>query len=114
MVERTARISEEIKKELSVMMREQIKDPRLPELVSILKVETTRDLRYAKVFVSVYGDESKKKDAADALKSASGFMRRELGKCIKLHYTPELIFVIDSTIENGIRMSKLIDETMKK
>jgi ribosome-binding factor A len=105
MVERTARISEEIKKEISLIIRDQLKDPRLPELISIMKVETTRDLRYAKVFVSVYGDDAQKKSAAEALKSASGFIR---------HYTPELIFVIDTTIENGIRMSKLIDETMKK
>jgi ribosome-binding factor A len=95
MVNRTARISEEIKRELSGLVG-RLKDPRLPEFVSILSVEVTKDLRYAKVAVSVLGDEKRKKDAADALRSASGFLRRELGRSLSIRMIPELVFRIDS------------------
>ncbi len=111
-MDRTDRISEEIKKELSNIIRDSIKDPRLPDFVSITAVRVTRDLRYAKVYVSIYGDEEKKKDAITALTSASGFIRREIGQRISLRYTPEIQFKLDESIEHGIHISKLIEETM--
>src|SRR5512137_2947901 len=113
MVNRTARISEEIKRDLSAIIKDHIKDPRLPEFISIIAVDTTKDLRYAKVYVSVLGDDKQKKEAAEALRSAAGFLRRELGKTLTVRMIPELIFKIDSSIEESIRMSSLIDKTIK-
>jgi len=111
-MERTDRIAEEIKKEVSRLIRESIKDPRLPEFVSVTAVKVTRDLRYARVYVSIYGDEEKKKAAIAALTSASGFIRREIGQRISLRYTPEIQFRLDESIEYGMHITKLIEETM--
>lgn len=101
-----------MKRELSQIIREEIKDPRLPEFVSVTGVQVTRDLKYAKIYVSVLGDEDKKQGAIAALTRASGFIRHEIGQRIKLRYTPELHFRLDESIEHGIQLSKLIDETM--
>lgn len=114
MFKRTNRISEEIKKEISNIIRDDLKDPRLPELLSVLSVNVTNDLRYAKVYVSIFGSEDEKKGAIAALKSAAGFVRREVGKRVQLRYTPEIQFELDNSIEHGIYMSKLIDETLKE
>lgn len=111
-MDRTDRISEEIKKELSDLMRHHIKDPRLPEFVSITAVRVTKDLRYAKVYVSVLGDEEKKKGAISALSHAAGFIRHEIGQRINLRYTPEFTFKLDDSIEQGMYLSKLIEETV--
>lgn len=113
MVNRTARLSEEIKKEMSMIIHNELKDPRLPKVVSILAVNVTKDLRYAKVFVSVFGTEEEKKDALIALKSAAGFIRREIGHRIEIRYSPEIQFELDNSIEHGIAMTKLINDTMK-
>lgn len=111
-MDRTERISEEVKKELSDLIQNHIKDPRLPDFVSVTAVRVTKDLRYAKAYVSVLGDESKKKGAIDALRSASGYIRHEIGKRINLRYTPEFRFELDDSIEHGMYLSKLIDETV--
>jgi len=111
-MERTDRISEEIKKEVSQIIRENIKDPRLPEFVSVTAVTVTKDIRYARVYVSIYGDQEKKKAAMAALTSAAGFIRREIGQRISLRYTPEIQFRLDESIEHGMHISKLIEETM--
>jgi ribosome-binding factor A len=113
-MERTDKIAEEIKKELSGLLRNNIKDPRLPEFVSVTAVKVTRDLRYAKVYISVLGDEEKKKSALAVLKSASGFIRREIGQKLNIRYTPEFTFKLDDSIEYGIYLSKLIDKTVGK
>ncbi|MFA6308537.1 MAG: 30S ribosome-binding factor RbfA [Clostridia bacterium] len=114
MKDRTNRIAEEMKKEISNIIQNDIKDPRLPKLVSIMAVNVTRDLRYAKVFVSVLGSEEEKKEALKGLKSAAGFIRREVGHRMDIRYSPELLFEIDSSIERGAYMSKLINDTMQK
>ncbi|NLO38394.1 MAG: 30S ribosome-binding factor RbfA [Ruminiclostridium sp.] len=111
-MDRTDRIAGEMKKEIADLISNTIKDPRLPELVSITAVRVTKDLRYAKVFVSVYGDDQQKKDALQALKHAAGFVRREIGQRIQLRYTPEILFVLDDSIEYGMHISNLIDKTM--
>jgi len=111
-MERTDRLSEEIKKELSDLIRNQIKDPRLPELVSITAVRVTKDLRYAKVYVSVFGDDDKKNGALAALKHAAGFIRHEIGQRINIRYIPEFTFILDNSIEKGMYLSKLIDDTI--
>lgn len=111
MVNRTDRISEEVKRELSNIIRDDLKDPRLPALISITSVNVTRDLRYAKIYISVLGSEEEKKAALQGLKSAAGFIRREIGHRIQLRYTPEFQFEIDNSIEHGAYITDLIKKT---
>jgi len=112
-MDRLLRISEEIKRELGYLLANELKDPRLPEFTSITHVKVTKDLRYATVYVSVLGSEEDRKNALEALKSASGFIRREIGHRISLRYTPEFRFEIDRSIERGIHISSLIDKTLE-
>lgn len=107
---RVYRISEEYKREISDIIRNDIKDPRIAEFTSVMSVEVTRDLKYAKVYISVLGDEKKRAETLEGLRSAAGFVRREMGKRVKLRYTPEIVFEPDNSIEHGIYISKLIDE----
>jgi len=113
MVDRINRISEEMKKIISEIILTELKDPRLPQMVSITSVNVTKDLKYAKVYVSVLGSDEEKNNAIQALKSASGYIRREVGHRIKIRYTPEIIFELDNSIEHGDYISRLIDKTMK-
>ena len=104
---RIGRINEEIQKELSSLFRT-LKDPRVQGgMVTITHVDTTSDLRYAKVFVSVL-DKAQEKDVVKGLKSAAGYLRRELGAAIKLRYTPELQFVADDSIEQGAHILQML------
>lgn len=107
---RIIKINEEIKHELSAIIREGLKDPRVDTLVSIIHVDTTPDLKHCKINVSTLGDEHKQQETIEGLKNSSGFIRRELAHRINLRNTPELHFVIDHSIEYGVKMSKLIDE----
>jgi len=113
MVERINRISEEVKREVSNIIRNEIKDPRLPSMVSVVSANVTKDLRYAKIYVSVLGTDEEKKNAMEALKSAAGFIRREVGRRVQLRYTPEMHFELDTSIEHGVYITKLINETVK-
>ena len=105
---RINRINEEIQRELSDLFR-QLKDPRVSQvgMVSITRVDTTGDLRYARVYVSVL-DKSREKDVLKGLKSASGFLRRELGRTLQLRYTPELQFIGDDSIQHGARILEML------
>ncbi|MBQ9492905.1 MAG: 30S ribosome-binding factor RbfA [Oscillibacter sp.] len=105
---RIGRINEEIQRELSALIR-QLKDPRVNTvgMVSVTRVDTSADLRYAKVYVSVL-DKSREKDALKGLKSASGFLRRELGRALRLRYTPELQFVGDDSILHGAQVLEIL------
>ncbi|AUS96025.1 ribosome-binding factor A [Clostridium thermosuccinogenes] len=113
MVDRINRISEEVKREVSNIIRNEIKDPRLPSMVSVVSANVTKDLRYAKIYVSVLGTDEEKKNAMEALKSAAGFIRREVGRRVQLRYTPEMHFELDTSIEHGVYITKLINETVK-
>ena len=105
---RIGRINEEIQKELSSLLRN-LKDPRVQNtMISITRVETTPDLRFAKVYVS-FLEEDKAKDALKGLKSAGGYLRRELGRALNLRYTPELQWALDDSITYGAKMLKLIN-----
>ena len=105
---RIGRINEEIQKELSSLIRN-LKDPRVQDtMISITRVEATPDLRYAKVYVS-FLEEDKANDALKGLKSASGYLRRELGSALQLRYTPELVWALDDSITYGAKMMKLIN-----
>ena len=105
---RIGRINEEIQKELSGMIRN-LKDPRVQDtMISITRVETTPDLRYAKVYVS-FLQEDRAAEALKGLKSASGYLRRELGSVLRLHHTPDIQWALDDSITYGARMLALIN-----
>lgn len=104
---RIGRINEEIQKELSALLRN-LKDPRVQDtMISITHVETTPDLRYAKIYVS-FLQEERAQDALKGLKSAGGYLRRELGAALKLRYTPELQFVEDDSIGQGAHILSML------
>ena len=105
---RINRINEEIQKELSALLRT-VKDPRVQDtMISITRVETTPDLRYTKVYVS-FLQEERVKDAMAGLKSAAGYLRRQLGHNLQLRYSPEIVWSEDDSITYGARMLKLIN-----
>ena len=106
---RTDRISEEVRRELSAVIRE-LKDPRIPIMTSVVAVRVTKDLKFAKVHISVMGDDKSKSDALAALKSASGFIRREIGHRLNLRNTPEFNFVSDDSIEYGAHINEILKE----
>ena len=105
---RIGRINEEIQKELSSLLRS-VKDPRVQDtMISITHVETTPDLRYAKVYVS-FLQENRAADAMKGLKSAGGWLRRQLSSALQLRYTPELVWALDDSITYGAKMLELIN-----
>lgn len=108
---RNSRLSGEMKKVIADIIRKDVKDPRISDLMSVTDVNVTEDLKFAKVFISVYGDYE---PTLEALQSAKGFIRREVGRNIKMRITPELIFVKDDSIEKGIYMSSLINKVMNE
>jgi ribosome-binding factor A len=107
---KNTRINEEVMRELSNIIRSGLKDPRVHEMTSVVSCEVAPDLKSAKAYISVLGNEKEQQDTIAGLKSAEGFIRRELAKTINLRNTPQITFVLDQSIEYGIRMSKLIDE----
>ena len=109
---RIGRINDEIQRELAALLRT-VKDPRVHGLVSITHVETTPDLRYAKVYVSLL-DRGDSKEVIRGLKSAGGYLRRELGRALSLRYTPELLFQEDDSIDKGTHILKLLNDIEKK
>lgn len=109
---KSERVNGEVKRELGNIIRSEIKDPRIAPLTSVTDVEVTQDLKYCKVYISVLGDEYAGEQTILGLKSAAGFIRRELARRINLRNTPELNFVLDTSIAYGMAMSKKIDEVM--
>ena len=102
-------ISEEVRREADKIIREDMHDPRLGGTYCITRAEVTRDLRYAKMYVSILEDD-KAEGVIAALKSGAGFIRRELGHRLSLRYTPELIFELDHSIEHGAYINSLIEK----
>ena len=112
---RGGRINEEVKREISNIIRNEIKDPRLTAMVSVTDVKVTKDLRYAKVFVSIFGkDDEEKNTTFIALKNASGYIRREIGQRINLRYNPQIIFELDDSINYGMHIEELIQKVKDK
>ena len=106
------RINGEVQKELSQIIRES-KDPRIHPLTSVLEVDVATDLKTCKVYISVMGNDEDRIKTKEGLKSASGFIRRELARRLNLRNTPELTFIVDNSIENAMNMIKLIDDVNK-
>ena len=112
---RGGRINEEVRREVSNIIQNEIKDPRLTAMVSVTDVKVTRDLRYAKVFVSIFGkNDEEKNNTFVALKNASGYIRKEIGQRINLRYNPQIIFELDDSINYGMHIEELIQRVKDK
>ena len=110
---KNTRINMEVQRELSQIIRSEIKDPRIHPLTSVVAVEVPPNLKYCKAYISVLGDEEAGKATIEGLRSAASFVRRELAHRVNLRNTPEIKFILDQSIEYGVNMSKLIDEVTK-
>ena len=110
---KNTRINGEVQRELSNIIRGEIKDPRINPLTSVVAVEVAPDLKTCKAYISVLGDEESQAKTLAGLKSAEGFIRSKLAKTVNLRNTPEIRFVLDQSIEYGVKMSKMIDEATK-
>lgn len=111
---KNTRINSEVQKELSNIIRNEIKDPRIHPMTSVMSVEVAPDLKTCKAYISVLGDEEARTATIAGLKSAEGYIRRELAHNLNLRNTPEIRFIPDESIEYGVNMSKLIDEVTKR
>ena len=107
---KNTRINGEVQRELSNIIHNEIKDPRIHPMTSVVTVEVAPDLKTCKAYISVLGDEKSQQDTIAGLKSAEGYIRRELAHTVNLRNTPEIRFILDQSIEYGVRMSRLIDE----
>jgi ribosome-binding factor A len=113
-MDRTVRIAAEMQRVISEIIRNDLKDPRIPLMTSVMNIKLAKDLKYAKVYVSVYGNDEEKKAALAALKNSAGYIRREIGQRMIIRALPELTFALDESLERGAYMSKLIDQVVKK
>jgi len=107
---KNTRVNGEVQRELSNIIRMEIKDPRIAPMTTVVGVEVSPDLKHCKAFISVLGDEKSQQDTLAGLRSAEGYIRRQLAKSINLRNTPEVKFVLDESIAYGVNMSKMIDE----
>lgn len=107
---KNVRLNSEVLREMSMIIREDLKDPRIHPMTSVMAVEVTPDLKFAKIFVSVMGDEEAKEKTMEGLRKSASYARHQLATRMNLRNTPELTFVLDNSIEYGVTMSKKIDE----
>ena len=111
---KNTRINGEVLKELSNIIRSEIKDPRINPMTSVVAVEVAPDLKTCKAYISVLGDAYEQEQTIKGLQSAEGYIRRELARTLNLRNTPEIKFVLDQSIEYGVNMSKLIDDVARR
>ena len=111
---KNTRINGEVQKELSKIIQNEIKDPRIAPMTSVVAVEVAPDLKTCKAWISVLGDEKAAADTLAGLKSAEGYIRRQLARSVNLRNTPEIRFILDQSIEYGVNMSRKIDEVTKE
>lgn len=111
---KNTRINMEVQRELSTLISREIKDPRIHPMTSIISTEVAPDLKTAKIYISVLGNEDEKQDTVKGLKSAATFLRGQLAKNLNLRNTPELEFILSNSIEYGVNMSKLIDDVINE
>lgn len=109
---KNTRVNGEVQRVLAEIIRGEIKDPRISPWTSVVSVEVAPDLKSCKAWISVLGDEEARKSTLEGLKSAEGYIRRQLAKTVNLRNTPEISFVMDQSIEYGVNMSRRIDEVM--
>lgn len=106
------RINSEVQRELSNIIRTEVKDPRIHPMTSVVAVSVAPDLKYCKAYISVLGDEEAAKETLEGLKNAVGYIRRALAGSLNLRNTPEILFILDQSIEYGVHMTRLIDEVV--
>lgn len=106
--DRSKRISEEIKKVVSSIIMNGLKDPRISRLVSVTHVDTTRDLRFTNIYISVYDPNAEAEKTIEGLNNAKGYIRNEIGKELSLRVTPEPIFKLDKSIDNGLHINSIL------
>ncbi len=111
---KNTRINGEVQKELSNIIRGEIKDPRIHPMTSVIAVSVAPDLKTCKAYISVLGTEEEKNATIQGLKSAEGYIRRQLAGSLNLRNTPEIRFILDSSIEYGVNMSKMIDDVNRR
>ena len=109
---KSLRINGEVQKEMSIIIRDELKDPRIAPMTSVTDVEVTTDLKYAKIYVSVFGDADTKEKTLQGLRSSASYARHLLAKSLNLRNTPELEYKLDESMEYGAAMSKRIDEVI--
>ena len=107
-IKRKSRLEQDIKRYLSQIIHISIRDPRLDHNLTITDVKITEDMKYAKISVSSLGDENKRKESVDILSNAKGYIRKELSSKLITRFTPELNFFLDDSVENSIRINKLL------
>ncbi|MCL2386623.1 MAG: 30S ribosome-binding factor RbfA [Defluviitaleaceae bacterium] len=110
---RMIRINDEITRVTADVIRSELSDPRIGSVVSVMGAETTSDLKYCKIRISIFGGEDQQKETMEGLTRAAGFIRRRIAETINLRQTPEITFIYDDSIEHGMRMRKLIDDVNK-
>ena len=110
---KNTRVNAEVLRELSNILRDGIKDPRVAPMTSVVAVEVAPDLKTCKAYISVLGDEKTQQDTIAGLKSAEGYIRRELARRVNLRNTPEIRFIVDQSIEYGVNISRKIDEVTR-
>ena len=111
---KNTRINGEVQKELSSIIRGEIKDPRIHPMTSVMAVEVAPDLKTCRAYISVLGNQDAKEATIRGLNSAEGYIRRQLARNLNLRNTPEIRFILDESIEYGVNMSKLIDDVAKR
>ncbi len=111
---KNTRVNGEVQKVLSEIIRGEIKDPRISPMTSVVQVSVAPDLKTCKAFISVLGEEEARKDTLAGLRSAVGYIRRQLARELNLRNTPKITFILDQSIEYGVSMSKLIDDVVGK
>ena len=111
---KSLRINGEVQREMSIILREELKDPRIHPMTSVMAVEVAPDLKTCKAYISVLGTEEEKKSTLQGLKNAEGFIRRQLAGELNLRNTPEIRFILDTSIEYGVNMSRLIDDVARR
>ena len=112
-MDRTERIAGEMRRALSDILRNDLKDPRIPTVTSVTNIKLAKDLKYAKVYISIYAGEEEKKAALAALRGSGGFIRKALGQKMIIRTLPKLTFVLDDSFEYGSYMARKIDELTK-
>ena len=110
---KNTRVNSEVQRELSVIIRQEIKDPRIHMMTSVTDAIVAPDLKTCKVFISVLGNEKEKADTIAGLKNAEGYIRKQLARTLNLRNTPTLTFLLDNSMEYGANMSKMIDEVQQ-
>ncbi|MBQ3823730.1 MAG: 30S ribosome-binding factor RbfA [Clostridia bacterium] len=110
---RRERIDEDSAKELALIIRT-LKDPRIPSFVSVTSAHVTPDMKYCKAYVSVMGDDSVKKEAMEGLKSASGYIKKELSTRLRLRITPEITFALDTSLDYAVKIEGILKDIEKK